>query len=96
MIVQVTLGICGSYVAVARGSNKENAMLTTLASAGLLAQALPGGLIGLAVLFFIIAIIAYVLGARGVAGMSAGIGRTLLFVFLVLAVILVIVGLVQG
>jgi uncharacterized membrane protein YtjA (UPF0391 family) len=71
-------------------------MLTTLASAGLLAQALPGGLIGLAVLFFIIAIIAYVLGARGVAGMSAGIGRTLLFVFLVLAVIMVIVGLVQG
>ena len=71
-------------------------MLTTLASAGLLAQALPGGLIGLAVLFFIIAIIAYVLGARGVAGMSAGIGRTLLFVFLVLAVVLVIVGLVRG
>jgi uncharacterized membrane protein YtjA (UPF0391 family) len=71
-------------------------MLTTLASAGLLAQAIPGGLVGLAVLFFIIAIIAYVLGARGVAGMSAGIGRTLLFVFLVLAVILVIVGLVQG
>jgi uncharacterized membrane protein YtjA (UPF0391 family) len=70
-------------------------MLTTLASAGLLAQSLPGGLIGLAVLFFIIAIIAYVLGARGVAGMSAGIGRTLLFVFLVLAVILVIVGLVR-
>ena len=70
-------------------------MLTTLASAGLLAQALPGGLIGLAVLFFIIAIIAYVLGARGVAGMSAGIGRTLLFVFLVLAVIMVIVSLVN-
>ena len=70
-------------------------MLTTLASAGLLAQALPGGLIGLAVLFFIIAIIAYVLGARGVAGMSAGIGRTLLFVFLVLAVIMLIFGLVN-
>jgi len=71
-------------------------MLTTLASAGLLAQALPGGLVGLAVIFFIIAILAYVLGARGVAGMSAGIGRTLLFVFLVLAVIMVIVGLVQN
>ena len=70
-------------------------MLTTLASAGLLAQAFPTGLIGLAVLFFIIAIVAYVLGARGVAGMSAGLGRTLLFVFLVLAVILVIVGLVR-
>ena len=69
-------------------------MLTTLATAGLLAQ-LPGGLIGIAVIFFIIAIVAYVLGARGVAGMSAGIGRTLLFVFLVLAVIMVIVGLVN-
>ena len=71
-------------------------MLTTLATTGLLAQvALPGGLIGIAVIFFIIAILAYVLGARGVAGMSAGIGRTLLFVFLVLAVIMVIVGLVN-
>ena len=71
-------------------------MLTTLASAGLLAQALPGGLVGLAVIFFIIAILAYVLGARGVAGMSAGIGRTLLFVFLVLAVLMVVVQLVRG
>ena len=75
---------------------KENAMLTTLASTALLAQALPGGLVGLAILFFIIAIVAYVLGARGVAGMSAGIGRTLLFVFLVLAVIFAIVGIMQG
>jgi uncharacterized membrane protein YtjA (UPF0391 family) len=49
----------------------------------------------LAIVFFIIALVAYVLGARGMAGMSAGIGRTLLFVFLVLAVILVIVGLVR-
>src|SRR6266496_5712711 len=74
---------------------QENVMLTTLATTGLLAQALPGGLIGIAVIFFSIAILAYVLGARGVAGMSAGIGRTLLFVFLVLAVIMVIVGLVN-
>ena len=66
-------------------------MLTALATAGLLAQ-LPGGLLSLAIVFFIIAILAYVLGARGVAGMSAGIGRTLLFVFLVLAIIFVIVG----
>ena len=70
-------------------------MLTTLATAGLLAQ-LPGGLIGIAIIFFIIALVAYVLGARGVAGMSAGIGRTLLFVFLVLAVIMVVVSLVQS
>ena len=44
----------------------------------------------LAIVFFIIALVAYVLGARGMAGMSAGIGRTLLFVFLVLAVIMII------
>ena len=70
-------------------------MLTTLATTGLLAQvALPGGLVGIAIVFFIIAIVAYVLGAQGVAGMSAGIGRTLLFVFLVLAVIMLIFGLV--
>jgi uncharacterized membrane protein YtjA (UPF0391 family) len=68
-------------------------MLTTLASSTLLAQvaAWPSGLVSLAVVFFIIAIIAYVLGARGVAGMSAGIGRTLLFVFLVLAILVVVI-----
>ena len=49
-----------------------------------------------AITFFIIAILAYVLGAQGVAGMSAGIGRTLLFVFLVLAVLMVVVQLVRG
>jgi hypothetical protein len=49
-------------------------MLTALASTALLAQALPGGLLGIAIIFFIIAIIAYVLGAQGVAGMSAGVG----------------------
>jgi len=75
---------------------KETVMLTTLAATALLAQGLPGGLIGIAIIFFIIALVAYVLGARGVAGMSAGISRTLLFVFLVLAVIMVIVGLVQS
>jgi len=75
----------------------ERVMLTTLTAlgtVGLLAQALPN-LVWLAIVFFIIAIVAYVLGARGVAGMSAGIGRTLLFVFLVLAIIFVIVGLVN-
>jgi uncharacterized membrane protein YtjA (UPF0391 family) len=53
-----------------------------------------GTLLTLAIVFFIIALIAYVLGARGMAGMSAGIGRTLLFVFLVLAIIFFIWGLV--
>jgi uncharacterized membrane protein YtjA (UPF0391 family) len=62
----------------------------------MLALAIPGGLLGIAILFLIIALVAYALGARGVAGMSAGIGRTLLFVFLVLAVIFAIVGMVQS
>lgn len=70
-------------------------MLTTLAAGTLLAQVIPSGLLTLAIVFFVIAILAYVLGARGVAGMSAGIGRTLLFVFLVLAVLFVIIGLVN-
>ena len=52
-------------------------------------------LLTLAIIFFVIAIVAYLLGARGMAGMSAGIGRTLLFVFLVLAVILVIVNFIR-
>ncbi len=68
-------------------------MLTALAL-GSLAQVMGGGLLWLAIVFFIIAIVAYVLGAQGVAGMSAGIGRTLLFVFLVLAIIFVIVNFV--
>ncbi len=53
-------------------------------------------LLMLGIVFLIIAVLAYALGARGVAGMSAGVGRTLLFVFLVLAVIFAIVGIVQG
>lgn len=44
-----------------------------------------------AIIFFVIALLAYVLGARGVAGMSAGVGRTLLFVFLILAVIFAVI-----
>jgi uncharacterized membrane protein YtjA (UPF0391 family) len=53
---------------------------------------LPGNLLWVAIVFFILAIIAYIFGATGVAGMSAAIGRTLLFVFLVLAILFVIVG----
>jgi uncharacterized membrane protein YtjA (UPF0391 family) len=70
-------------------------MLTTLAASALIAQAVPN-LLWVAIVFFIIAIVAYVLGARGVAGMSAGIGRTLLFVFIILAVIIAIVSLMGG
>jgi uncharacterized membrane protein YtjA (UPF0391 family) len=73
-------------------------MLTAMTTLGLFSLAqtvvLPN-LVWMAIVFFIIAIVAYVLGARGVAGMSAGIGRTLLFVFLILAILFVIVGLVN-
>ena len=69
-------------------------MLTALLAAPIVAQALPA-LVWWALIFFVIAIIAYLLGARGVAGMSAGVGRTLLFVFLVLAILFVIIGFIN-
>ena len=59
-------------------------------SAALLAQTAFGTLAWLAIVFFILAIVAYLFGANGVAGMSAGIGRTLMFVFLVLFLIMLI------
>ena len=66
--------------------------MLTLATGLLLAQAFPWWLVSLAVIFFIIAIVAYLFGANGVAGMSAGVGRTLLMVFVVLAVIMLLFG----
>jgi uncharacterized membrane protein YtjA (UPF0391 family) len=75
-------------------------MLTAiLASASplLLAQVFGlGQLLWWAIAFFVIAIIAYLLGANGVGGMSAGVGRILLFVFLVLAVVSAIIYFVNG
>jgi len=53
---------------------------------------LPGSLLWVAIVFFILAIVAYIFGATGVAGMSASIGQTLLFVFLILAILFVVVG----
>lgn len=49
-----------------------------------------------ALAFFVLAILAYILGATGVAGVSMEIGRILLVVFLVLAVIGVAAGLIGG
>lgn len=49
-----------------------------------------------AIVFFIIGIVAYLLGAGGIAGLSVEIGRILLFVFLVLAIISFIVNVVNG
>ena len=48
---------------------------------------LGGGFIELAVLFLILAVIAGVFGARGVAGLSMEIAKWLVIVFIVLAII---------
>ena len=44
-------------------------------------------LIGLAVIFLVLALIAYILGARGIAGFSMEIARWLVIIFIVLAII---------
>jgi uncharacterized membrane protein YtjA (UPF0391 family) len=44
-------------------------------------------LIGLAVVFLILALVAYILGARGIAGLSMDIARWLVIIFVVLAII---------
>jgi uncharacterized membrane protein YtjA (UPF0391 family) len=49
-----------------------------------------------AIAFFVIALIAMFLGANNVAGVSAELGRMLLIVFLVLAVISFLVSLAGG
>lgn len=46
--------------------------------------------------FFVLALLAMILGASGVAGVSMEIGRALLVVFLILAVISFVAGLVSG
>ncbi|MBS1968773.1 MAG: DUF1328 domain-containing protein [Bdellovibrionales bacterium] len=48
-----------------------------------------------AIAFFILAIVAFILGAAGIAGVSMEIGKLLLTVFLVLAVISFIIDLVS-
>lgn len=49
-------------------------------------------LIYLAVLFLIFALIAYILGARGIAGFSMQIAKWLVVIFVILAIIVFIFG----
>lgn len=49
-----------------------------------------------ALMFFVLALVAILFGATGFAGVSMEVGRMLLFVFLVLTVISLVVGLVTG
>jgi uncharacterized membrane protein YtjA (UPF0391 family) len=48
-----------------------------------------------AIAFFVLAIVAFILGATGIAGVSMEIGKLLLTVFLVLAVISFVIDLVS-
>ncbi len=49
-----------------------------------------------AIVFFALAIVSILLGANGVAGLSIEIGKILLGVFLILAVISLITGIMTG
>ena len=49
----------------------------------------------LGITFLVISLIAYAIGARGTAGVSAGIGRLFIFVGLILFALFVIVGAFQ-
>ena len=51
-----------------------------------------GTLLYIGIVLLVIALVAYLLGARGVAGMSAGLGKTFLLVGLVVGLILILVG----
>ena len=54
------------------------------------------GLLGLAILFLVIAFVAYLFGARGIAGFSMGIAKILIIVFLVLFVVALLFGFGTG
>ena len=49
-----------------------------------------------AIAFFVLALLAVLVGANGIAGISMEIGRLLLGIFLVLAILSLVVGLVRG
>jgi uncharacterized membrane protein YtjA (UPF0391 family) len=53
-------------------------------------------MITLGIIFMVIALVAYAVGARGTAGFSASIGRTFLMVGLILAVLFVVLGIARG
>jgi uncharacterized membrane protein YtjA (UPF0391 family) len=55
-----------------------------------------GFMLRIAIGFFILGLMAILLGANGIAGISLEIGKNLLFVFLVLAIISFIASMVTG
>ena len=55
-----------------------------------------GYMLNAALAFFVLALVSFVLGASGIAGLSMEIGRMLLMVFLALAVISFVINLLRG
>lgn len=66
-------------------------LVQTILDGATATQALPllfgGDLIGLAILFLILAVVAVIFGARGIAGLSMDIAKWLVIIFIVLAII---------
>ena len=56
---------------------------------------MPSQLVWLGIVLIIISLIAYVLGARGIAGMTAGVGRMVLIVGIVLGLIFVVLSMLR-
>lgn len=54
------------------------------------------GLLGWALIFLVVAIIAAALGFGGIASASTGIAKILFFIFLVVFVVLLVMGLLGG
>jgi uncharacterized membrane protein YtjA (UPF0391 family) len=49
-----------------------------------------------AIIFFVIGLLAMIFGAYGVAGLSVEVGKVLLMVFVVLAILSFVIGLIRG
>jgi uncharacterized membrane protein YtjA (UPF0391 family) len=60
---------------------------TVLNGAALVPLQFGGDLIGLAILFLVLALVAAILGAGGVAGLSMDIAKWLVIIFVVLAIV---------
>lgn len=66
------------------------AILDSQASAQLVPLQFGGGFIELAVLFLVLAVVAGILGAKGIAGLSMKIAKWLVIIFLILAVVSIV------
>lgn len=49
-----------------------------------------------AIIFFVLGLVAMLFGAYGIAGVSIEVGKVLLMVFIVLAILSFVVGLIRG